>query len=47
MQTQPTKTPALTRQNCLGCDDCKGLCRDIFELAFLPETVLQRFAASP
>lgn len=47
MQTPPVKTPALARQNCLGCSDCKGLCRDIVELAFLPETVLQKSIASP
>ena len=30
--------------NCLGCADCKGLCQALFDLALLPELVLQRSA---
>ena len=33
-------------QDCLGCRDCKGLCRAVIELAFLPETVLHRSATT-
>ena len=47
MQTQSPKTPAIPSPNCLGCADCKGMCRDVFELAVVPETVLRRSAASP
>lgn len=45
MTVQKTKT-ATYKANCLGCQDCKGLCRAIIELAFLPETVLHRSAAA-
>jgi hypothetical protein len=26
--------------DCLGCKDCKGLCRALLDMAVLPETVL-------
>lgn len=32
---------ATARKECLGCADCKGICHDLLELAFLPETVLR------
>ncbi|WVX50586.1 hypothetical protein ROLI_036840 [Roseobacter fucihabitans] len=47
MQTSTQKTPVTPKQNCLGCTDCKGICRELYELAFLPGVVLQRSAASP
>lgn len=47
MQTQTAKMPATPSLNCIGCTDCKGICRDIVELAFLPETVLRGSTASP
>ena len=46
MQIQP-QTAANTNRNCLGCADCKGLCRAIVELASLPEMVLHRSSAAP
>ncbi|MBW4709315.1 hypothetical protein KX928_16100 [Roseobacter sp. YSTF-M11] len=47
MKTPTAKTPQTPRPNCIGCTDCQGLCREIVDLAFLPETVLHRSAASP
>lgn len=47
MKTQPAKPPAFPSLNCIGCTDCKGLCRDIVDLAVLPETFLRRATASP
>ncbi len=47
MQAKTMKTPVMLQQNCLGCPDCKGICRELYELAFLPNLVLQRSAASP
>ncbi|WP_299502199.1 hypothetical protein [uncultured Roseobacter sp.] len=47
MQTQTAKTYATPKLNCLGCTDCKGLCREIYDLAFIPDVVLQRSSASP
>ncbi|MGZ2259184.1 hypothetical protein [Roseobacter sp. A03A-229] len=47
MQTPTAKSPTMPSSNCIGCTDCKGMCRDIVELALLPETVLRRPAASP
>ena len=41
MTAHKSKT-ATYQANCLGCQDCKGLCRAVIELAFLPETVLHR-----
>lgn len=47
MQTQTANSPMKPGPNCLGCADCKGLCRDLYELTFIPELVLHRSAASP
>ncbi len=46
MQPQTKTTAVLPRSNCIGCRDCKGLCRELVELAFLPETVLRVSTAS-
>jgi len=37
--TQPKEIPA---QGCLACPDCKGVCFEVFTLASLPETILQK-----
>ncbi|MDW4497283.1 hypothetical protein R5H30_04765 [Sulfitobacter sp. D35] len=45
MQTQTetrTLTKILPRPDCLGCVDCKGYCRDILEMTFVPDQVLHR-----
>ena len=34
-------TNTLARAGCIGCEDCKGACQQLFDLAFLPETVLR------
>ncbi|WP_159975578.1 hypothetical protein [Roseobacter cerasinus] len=47
MTHQTAKSPVLPRANCIGCTDCKGLCRAIVEMALLPETVLRHPTASP
>lgn len=47
MQTTTEKTITNTRRNCLGCAECKGLCLDLFDLVFLPETVLHRSTNAP
>jgi hypothetical protein len=35
-----TIPPALALRPCLGCRDCRGLCRDVLELSTLPDVVL-------
>ncbi|WP_375229087.1 hypothetical protein [Roseobacter sp. S98] len=47
MQTRTPAKNATPAPNCLGCDGCKGMCRDIFDLFSLPEVILRRSAAVP
>lgn len=42
MHVPTLKTLTKQTQDCLGCRDCKGVCRAVIELAILPETVLHR-----
>ena len=44
MHHQPQNSAREQTLNCLGCADCKGLCQALFDLALLPELVLQRSA---
>lgn len=46
MQMQNATTTAQARKECIGCVDCKGLCRDLLDLAFLPQMVLKGSAAT-
>lgn len=41
MQIEAKTNTLPTRTDCLGCSDCKGLCRELLDLALLPETVLR------
>lgn len=41
MQADAKTNTLPIRSDCLGCADCKGLCRDLLDLALLPETVLR------
>lgn len=40
--TAQTPNTVRVKTNCLGCQDCKGLCRAVIDLAFVPETILKR-----
>lgn len=31
---------------CVGCSDCRGLCKELIEAVYLPEVVLKREQAS-
>lgn len=42
MQMNQGAEPTRNTLNCLSCPDCKGLCFALFDLALLPEMVLQR-----
>lgn len=46
MQTQSTQKMEPGARQCIGCADCKGLCLDLLELAFVPEAVLKAAAIS-
>jgi ferredoxin len=41
------KSATLTRQACIGCADCAGLCKELLELVFVPDSVLHRSNAVP
>lgn len=30
------------RENCLGCEDCKGACLELLNIQFLPEILTDR-----
>ena len=40
--TKPAAKQPVGTTQCLGCRDCKGLCRAVIDLAVVPETVLHR-----
>lgn len=44
MQTDAKNYTLPSGNDCLGCSNCKGLCRDLLDLALLPETVLRPVA---
>lgn len=41
MKKDVKTTNTLVRTGCIGCEDCKGACQELFELAFVPDTVLR------
>jgi formate hydrogenlyase subunit 6/NADH:ubiquinone oxidoreductase subunit I len=41
MQPTVTKKAVGPRGNCIGCQDCTGLCQAVMEMAWVPETVLK------
>lgn len=45
MHRTPVQTPppiGTAAPQCLGCKDCQGLCRQLLEMATLPQVVLHR-----
>lgn len=43
----PTAVARLAREDCLRCDDCEGVCREVVDLFVLPGIVLGETAPQP
>ena len=41
MQQTINQKATQTRGNCIGCTDCTGVCLALFDLAFVPATVIK------
>lgn len=39
--TETGQKAALMHARCVGCEDCRGLCREFLELLTLPEAVVR------
>ncbi len=43
IQRKPASNPSVDMSGqCVGCQDCKGVCQTLLELMTFPETVLKR-----
>lgn len=40
------KAQTTPRPNCLDCVNCTGICRDVIDMVYVPQTVLHRSAVT-